>query len=70
MAERNTNQIADWNGQSGERWVANQARVDAMMAFFGLAAIETAAPAMGEHVLDVGCGAQVGEYWAWTCPRR
>ena len=40
MAGRNADQAADWNGQSGERWVANQARVDAMMAFFGLAAIE------------------------------
>ena len=57
MAERNTNQIADWNGQSGERWVANQARLDAMFAVFGQVAIEAAAPATGEHVLDVGCGA-------------
>lgn len=57
MAERNTNQIADWNGQSGERWVANQARLDAMAAVFGQAAIEAAAPATGERVLDVGCGA-------------
>jgi hypothetical protein len=26
MAEQNAYQIADWNGQTGERWVANQAR--------------------------------------------
>lgn len=32
MAEQNTYQIADWNGQSGERWVANQARLDAMVS--------------------------------------
>lgn len=57
MAERNTNQIADWNGPSGERWVANQARLDAMAAVFGQVAIEAAAPATGERVLDVGCGA-------------
>ena len=57
MAEQNANQIADWNGQSGERWVANQARLDAMLAVFGKAAIEAAAPVMGERVLDVGCGA-------------
>ena len=57
MAEKNVYQVADWNGQSGERWVAYQARLDAMMAVFGQAAIEAAAPAMGERVLDVGCGA-------------
>jgi SAM-dependent methyltransferase len=57
MAEKNVYQVADWNGQSGERWVAYQARLDAMMAVFGQAAIEAAAPATGERVLDVGCGA-------------
>ncbi|WP_176090997.1 class I SAM-dependent methyltransferase [Burkholderia ambifaria] len=57
MAEKNVDQVADWNGQSGERWVAYQARLDAMMAVFGQAAIEAAAPATGERVLDVGCGA-------------
>jgi len=57
MKEQNAYPVADWNGQSGEYWVANQARLDAMMAVFGQAAIEVAAPAMGERVLDVGCGA-------------
>ncbi|WCK05466.1 class I SAM-dependent methyltransferase [Agrobacterium tumefaciens] len=57
MAEKNVYQVADWNGQSGERWLAYQARLDAMMAVFGQAAIEAAAPATGERVLDVGCGA-------------
>ncbi|MCP3720739.1 class I SAM-dependent methyltransferase [Paraburkholderia sp. CNPSo 3281] len=57
MTEQNAYQVADWNGQSGERWVANQARLDAMVAVFGQAAIEAAAPAKGERVLDVGCGA-------------
>jgi len=57
MAEKNTDQIADWNDQSGERWVANQARLDAMVAVFGQAAIEAVAPATGERVLDIGCGA-------------
>jgi SAM-dependent methyltransferase len=57
MAEQNAYQVADWNGQSGEHWVANQARLDAMLAAFGEAAIEAAAPATGERVLDVGCGA-------------
>src|SRR3954451_18224109 len=57
MAEQNADQIADWNGQSGGRWVAYQARLDAMLAAFGQAAIEAAAPATGERVLDIGCGA-------------
>jgi SAM-dependent methyltransferase len=57
MEEKNTYQIADWNDQSGERWVANQARLDAMVAVFGQAAMEAVAPATGERVLDVGCGA-------------
>ena len=57
MTENNVYQVADWKGQSGERWVTYQARLDAMMAVFGQAAIEAAAPAMGERVLDVGCGA-------------
>jgi len=57
MAEQSASQVADWNDQSGERWVAYQARLDAMLAVFGQAVIEAAAPATGERVLDVGCGA-------------
>lgn len=57
MTEEDISQLADWRGQSGERWVAYQARLDAMMAVFGQAAIEAAAPVTGEGVLDVGCGA-------------
>ena len=57
MAQQNAYQVADWNGPSGERWVANQARLDAMVEVFGQAAIEAAAPATDERVLDVGCGA-------------
>jgi len=57
MSEQNPYQVADWNDQSGERWVAYQARLDAMLAVFGQAAIEAAAPATGERVLDGGCGA-------------
>jgi SAM-dependent methyltransferase len=56
MAQHNADRVADWNGQSGERWVAHQARLDARLAVFGQAAIEAAAPAAGERVLDVGCG--------------
>ncbi|WP_245313004.1 methyltransferase domain-containing protein, partial [Bradyrhizobium macuxiense] len=57
MAQHNADRVADWNGQSGERWIAHQARLDARLAVFGQVAIEAAAPAAGERVLDVGCGA-------------
>lgn len=57
MAEQTGDRVADWNDQSGERWVIHQARLDAMLAVFGQAAIEAAAPTTGERVLDVGCGA-------------
>jgi SAM-dependent methyltransferase len=57
MAQQNASQIAEWNGSGADRWIANQARLDAMRAVFGQAAIEAAAPQKGEHVLDVGCGA-------------
>lgn len=62
MAQRNTDQVADWNDQSGERWAAHQARLDAMLTVFGLAAIDAAAPATGERVLDVGCGAGASSF--------
>jgi hypothetical protein len=32
MAEQNAYQVADWNGQSAERRIAYQARLDATMA--------------------------------------
>jgi SAM-dependent methyltransferase len=56
MAQHNADR-PDWNGQSGERWIVHQAQLDARLAVFGEAAIEAAAPAAGERVLDVGCGA-------------
>ena len=62
MAKQNAHQIADWNGPSGERWVVNQARLDAMLAVFGQAAIEAAAPVKGERVLDIGCGSGASSF--------
>ena len=50
-------QVSEWNGTSGERWVSNQIRLDAMLAVFGEEALAAAAPRAGEHVLDIGCGA-------------
>ena len=35
MAQHNADRVAGWNDQSGERWVAHQARLDAIAAVFG-----------------------------------
>ncbi|TGT51829.1 SAM-dependent methyltransferase, partial [Mesorhizobium sp. M00.F.Ca.ET.170.01.1.1] len=57
MAQHNADRLADWNDQAGSAGSPHQARLDAMLAVFGQAAIEAAAPATSERVLDVGCGA-------------
>lgn len=57
MSERHAQQVKDWNGQSGESWVIHQAWLDQMLDPFGDAAIKAAAPAPGEAVMDIGCGA-------------
>lgn len=52
----NAEQIADWNGDQGQRWVDQQALLDRMIEPFGQAALQAAAPRPGESVLDIGCG--------------
>jgi SAM-dependent methyltransferase len=52
----NTAQIAYWNSEAGPRWVAMQERMDAMLAPLMHAALDRARPAVGEAVLDIGCG--------------
>ena len=52
----NAEQIADWNGDQGQRWVDYQALLDRMIEPFGNAALRAAAAQPGERVLDVGCG--------------
>jgi SAM-dependent methyltransferase len=47
---------AYWNGQAAERWVREQASLDATLRAFGRAALARASAAAGEAVLDVGCG--------------
>src|SRR5436190_18248757 len=64
MAERNADQVTDWNGQSGERWVAHQARLDARLAVFGQAAIEAAAPAMATACWT-SAAARARRVWLW-----
>src|SRR5438105_12148021 len=54
--ERNTDQIAYWNGPNGRRWTDRQAEQDVLLAPVSQALIDRAAARTGERVIDVGCG--------------
>jgi SAM-dependent methyltransferase len=56
MPTDNADQIAEWNGVMGRTWAERHAETEAVVAPFGDAALEAAAPKPGEHVLDIGCG--------------
>jgi SAM-dependent methyltransferase len=56
MAADNAQQIADWNGEQGRKWAELQLTLDVLVSPFGDAALRTAAPRLGERVIDVGCG--------------
>jgi SAM-dependent methyltransferase len=56
MPADNSEQIAEWNGALGERWVAMQREIDRIVVPFGDAALKAAAPQTGERVIDIGCG--------------
>jgi SAM-dependent methyltransferase len=56
MPADNSEQIAEWNGALGQRWVAMRQEIDAFVVPFGDAALKAAAPQPGERVIDVGCG--------------
>ncbi|TNE58921.1 MAG: methyltransferase domain-containing protein [Alphaproteobacteria bacterium] len=49
-------QLAFWNGQGGDIWVARQSHTDITLAPVSEALLACAAPRAGEQVLDVGCG--------------
>lgn len=52
----NAEQITYWNQQSGPKWVADQERLDRMLAPYGAAAFAALDPRPGEATIDVGCG--------------
>lgn len=52
----NADQIAYWNGKSGQKWAEDQEKLDAMMQAMADAAVAAAAAMPGESVLDIGCG--------------
>jgi SAM-dependent methyltransferase len=53
---RYPDQSAYWNDEAGPRWVALQARLDALFASLTVTAIDFAAPRTGDRVVDIGCG--------------
>ena len=56
MPADNSEQIAEWNGALGERWVAMRQEIDRFVVPFGNAALKVAAPQPGERAIDIGCG--------------
>ena len=56
MPTDNSEQIAEWNGALGQRWVAMQPEIDRIVVPFGDSALKIAAPQPGERVIDIGCG--------------
>jgi SAM-dependent methyltransferase len=52
----NAAQITYWNEVAPATWTAFQARLDALFEPLTQNAIDAAAPAAGETVLDIGCG--------------
>lgn len=58
MTVDESNQVqADFWAAAGSMWTAMRARFDAQVSEHGLAAIDALAPAPGESIIDVGCGA-------------
>ncbi|HEX6960039.1 MAG TPA: class I SAM-dependent methyltransferase [Ferrovibrio sp.] len=55
-AGANAAQVEDWNGETGQRWLRQHERLNPQIAPIGQAAMDRAALAAGERVLDVGCG--------------
>jgi SAM-dependent methyltransferase len=52
----NQTQVEFWNGPAANRWVSEQARLDRALVPIDLLALDRAAPAEGERVIDLGCG--------------
>jgi SAM-dependent methyltransferase len=52
----NAAQIAYWNDRAAVTWTAVQERLDAVFEPLTALALDAAAPAAGEHVIDIGCG--------------
>lgn len=56
MDERNTDQIAYWNGAGGKHWTQQQQVQDAVLAPVSKVLIDRAGIKPGDRILDIGCG--------------
>lgn len=54
--QQNADQIAYWNGPSGQRWADRQEAQDIVLRPVADVLIDRAAPKPGERIIDVGCG--------------
>ena len=54
--EKNTDQIAYWNGAGGQRWADRQPVQDILLQPVADLLIDRAKIKSGEHILDIGCG--------------
>jgi ubiquinone/menaquinone biosynthesis C-methylase UbiE len=54
--DQNADQIAYWNGPAGERWAERQETQDVLLAPVADILIDRARPAVGERIIDIGCG--------------
>ena len=54
--DRNADQIAYWNGASGQHWTDRQASQDILLGPVSEILIERAGATPGHRILDVGCG--------------
>ncbi len=52
----NADQIAYWNGRNAQKWIAFQDSMDHMLAPLSAHAMDIAGIAIGERVVDIGCG--------------
>lgn len=52
----NKEQIQFWNGPGGQKWVAHNGMMEAMLHDIGMRAISMLAPEAGNKALDIGCG--------------
>lgn len=52
----NSDQIEYWNGQTGDKWVDAQEKLDPALEPVGIATMETVGIKRGERVIDLGCG--------------
>lgn len=53
----NREQAEYWNAQVGETWATRQEQLDRQLEPLGAMAMDALAPAAGERLLDIGCGA-------------